>query len=39
MDSIFSGYPTTRAVESVSEQAKAFFSFNGCTVVWGMDLK
>ena len=28
-----------RASESVSERAMAFFMSNGCTVVWGMDLK
>ncbi len=35
----FSGNATIRASESVSEQAMAFFMSNGCTVVWGMDLK
>jgi hypothetical protein len=34
-----SDYQTIRASESVSEQAMAFFMSNGCTVVWGMDLK
>ena len=33
------GYTTTRANENVSEHAMAFFMSNGCTVVWGMDLK
>ncbi len=33
------GKTTIRASESVSEQAMAFVMSNGCTVVWGMDLK
>jgi len=28
-----------RASQSVSEQAMAFFMSNGCTLVWGMELK
>jgi hypothetical protein len=30
---------TIRASASVLEDAMAFFMSNGCTVVWGMDLK